>query len=212
MGDRVQDVQRQLELNNTPVVVDENSLQYLEEWQTQQKQLYSMFESIVDDGGGDKPGLYAKKSKKLEKNKNVAVAGLESLANFVEKEYGESILPPTASQRKLAKNKNINSGNIVAETERAGKQKSFSSQGEQLAMPRGPRKSPALAQKPKRPGVEVSNASGSYTSKHVLGEGALAVNIRCNMKSSALFLEGFSFPSSHFGPSQIRKNNTTSIC
>jgi len=170
MGDRVQDVQRQLELNNTPVVVDESSLQYLEEWQTQQKQLYSMFESIIDDEGVDKPGLYAKKSKKLEKNKNVAVSGLESLANFVEKEYGESVLPPTASQRKLAKNKNINSGSIVAEAERSGKDNSFlGSRGEDLAMPRAPRKTPSLAQKPKRPGVEVSNASASYTSKHVLG-------------------------------------------
>jgi hypothetical protein len=163
MGDRVQDVQRQLELNNTPVVVDESSLQYLEEWQTQQKQLYSMFESIVDDGGIDKPGLYAKKSKKLEKNKNVAVSGLESLANFVEKEYGESVLRPTASQRKLAKNKNTNSGSIVAEAERSGKDKRFSSRGEELAMPRAPRKTPALAQKPKRPGVEVSNASEVLT-------------------------------------------------
>lgn len=158
MGDRVQDVQRQLELNNTSVVVNESSLQYLEEWQKQQKQLYSMFESIVDEGAVNTPGMYANKSKKLEKNKNVAVSGLESLAKFVEKEYGEAVYPPTASQRKLAKNKNISKGNIAANVEKSAKDKSGQHRDNALAIPVAPRKIPALAKKPKRLNdAEVSN-------------------------------------------------------
>ena len=50
IGERVQDVQRQLDINGAAVRVDEASQQYLDEWQNEQINAYTMFEALVDEG------------------------------------------------------------------------------------------------------------------------------------------------------------------
>jgi len=67
IGDRAQDVQRQLESNSATVRVDSASQQYLEEWQNEQMNAYSVFETLMEgDGVGSSQGA----STKLMKNKN----------------------------------------------------------------------------------------------------------------------------------------------
>lgn len=63
----MQDVQRQLDLNGAAVRVDEASQQYLDEWQNEQLNAYSMFEALVDEGVRGRAG---QENSVLMKNKN----------------------------------------------------------------------------------------------------------------------------------------------
>jgi hypothetical protein len=47
MGDRAQDVQRQLDINGADVRVDPASLEYLGDWQQEQMEAYRMFERMA---------------------------------------------------------------------------------------------------------------------------------------------------------------------
>lgn len=107
IGERAQDVQRQLDINNASIRVDEASQQYLEEWQNEQFQSYAMFESLVKDDILPPEPAASRTAAVLMRNKNIAVPGLKSLAKFVEQEYGTTAQRPlNASERKLARNKN----------------------------------------------------------------------------------------------------------
>jgi hypothetical protein len=49
IGERVQDVQRQLDINGARVQIDQESLEMLQDWQNEQKNAYAMFEALVDE-------------------------------------------------------------------------------------------------------------------------------------------------------------------
>lgn len=102
IGERVQDVQRQLDINGAEVRVDEASEKILDEWQSEQMAAYSMFEALVDEGlrGSD-----SEDNATLIRNKNRLSTGPASLAKFVEKAYGNAPKPMSAGDRKLARNK-----------------------------------------------------------------------------------------------------------
>jgi hypothetical protein len=102
MGERVQDVQQRLELNSAAVVVDEESLSYLDEWQGEQMAAYEMFEALVDDELRTKS---AQTNATLMKNKNRRAISPRALGRFVEREFGNAPRAVTAGERKLAKNK-----------------------------------------------------------------------------------------------------------
>lgn len=83
IGERVQDVQRQLDMNSTPVQVDEDSARYMEEWQNQQMSAYAMFETMV--GAALDGPAQAQGNSTLERNKNRVSAihhHLNSLGTF----------------------------------------------------------------------------------------------------------------------------------
>ena len=82
IGERVQDVQRQLDINGAEVRVDEASEKILNAWQSEQMQAYSMFEALVDEG---LRGSASQDNATLVRNKNRLASGPSSLAKFVEK-------------------------------------------------------------------------------------------------------------------------------
>jgi hypothetical protein len=102
IGERVQDVQRQLDINGAEVRVDEASEKILNEWQSEQMQAYSMFEALVDEG---LRGSASQDNSTLVRNKNRLASGPASLAKFVEKAYGNAPKPMSAGDRKLARNR-----------------------------------------------------------------------------------------------------------
>ena len=102
IGERVQDVQRQLDINGAEVRVDEASEKILNEWQSEQMAAYSMFEALVDEG---LRGSASQDNATLVRNKNRLASAPASLAKFVEKAYGNTPKPMTAGDRKLAKNR-----------------------------------------------------------------------------------------------------------
>lgn len=65
MGEKVQQVQAQLELNGVEVRVDEESSEYLQSWEEEQASQYIMFEALATKELGDGAG-----SAKLNRNKN----------------------------------------------------------------------------------------------------------------------------------------------
>jgi len=102
IGERVQDVQRQLDINGAEVRVDEASEKILDAWQNEQMAAYSMFEALVDEG---LRGSASEDNATLVRNKNRLSTGPASLAKFVEKAYGNAPKPMSAGDRKLARNK-----------------------------------------------------------------------------------------------------------
>ena len=65
MGEKVQQVQAQLELNGVAVRVDEESDEFLASWEEEQESQYKMFEALATKELGDGAG-----SAKLNRNKN----------------------------------------------------------------------------------------------------------------------------------------------
>lgn len=105
IGERVQDVQQQLQLNSTGVLIDEESQQMLEKWQEEQMNAYSMFETLLETSASIRTAaVQSAKSTALMKNKNTALVDEKGLAKFVERKYGATPRPLTASDRKLQRN------------------------------------------------------------------------------------------------------------
>jgi hypothetical protein len=70
LGERVQDVQRQLDINATEVRVDAASRALLDEWQTEQVDAYAMFESLAAADPAGAGGATGFQSEVLLRNKN----------------------------------------------------------------------------------------------------------------------------------------------
>ncbi|GAB4821719.1 hypothetical protein N2152v2_008765 [Parachlorella kessleri] len=97
MGEKPAEVQRQLQLNSTAVVVDEESLELLSDWESEDDiEEYAIFEALMEGPGGSTSAA----SSTLERNKNrVGMMDVKLLSSKPK--------PPAIStaQRKLAKNK-----------------------------------------------------------------------------------------------------------
>lgn len=110
LGDRVQDVKRQLEISGTAVTTDQESQEFMDAWENQQMRAYSMFESLVSEEMRGKSNENPRNV--LQRNKNRLAVGPKSLQKFVEREFGSATRPLTAAERKLAKNKNLENKNF----------------------------------------------------------------------------------------------------
>lgn len=103
IGERVQDVKRQLDINGQAVVVDKQSQELLQDWEAEQTAAYEMFEALVSREA-DIGEQASRTNSVLMKNKNKASDNIARISRFVQKEY-LSDRPLTAAEKKLSKNR-----------------------------------------------------------------------------------------------------------
>lgn len=102
IGERPQDVKKQLDLNGQEVIVDKQSKEILEEWEYEQTEAYSMFEMLITRE--NEIAAAPTRNDVLLKNKNRQSEGIDRITRFVEREY-LGVKPTTKADKKLSKNK-----------------------------------------------------------------------------------------------------------
>lgn len=113
IGEDIEDVQRQLKINGTSVLMDNESRQFLEAWQAEEMAAYEMFEYMLQDpsqvGSGDEHpvGSLSSGSKSvLMRNKNRVQHGLGRLGTIRRKKSSlTSRKKLSATDSKLIRNK-----------------------------------------------------------------------------------------------------------
>ncbi|KAL4458845.1 hypothetical protein ABPG75_013710 [Micractinium tetrahymenae] len=115
IGERPQQVKQQLDISGVQVQVDAESKEYLQSWEREELEAYAMFEAVVRAESSRSGGASSSAAaKKLQRNKNVlsAAASAEQLRQGARSQYERGV-PMTASQRRLARNKQ-NAGGLEA--------------------------------------------------------------------------------------------------